>query len=255
MWRFYFLRNQNNNTGYFEKVREADIVVSMRRYGEGTNANGAYHTQRNNKVDPQGTCNVTSYVMASKRAGAMFEVPVGMQAEDYFAGYLKRKEAIRVMREAAPWAFYGNGSVKIKPYEVHTMLRWGYNKIANGVGVAEFGIDRTLQELIWMVQVGAGVVVSGDFPNYRGNRLAHIVSIGDVVYSGDCPESPNQIELDRFEAFIIDDPWGDYRVGYNPDVTGYEKGNNVIMRKADVVEYLKNSGENEGYWAHVIVRN
>ena len=49
-----------------------------------------YRTQRNNRIGPTQTCQVTSMIMALEASGIAFEYPKDEQPEDYLARLLKK---------------------------------------------------------------------------------------------------------------------------------------------------------------------
>ncbi len=213
-----------------------------------------YYTQRDNKIDPHGTCNVTSYAMAARRAGCLWSYADGAQPEDVLAKFLLSKDAQKHMRKVAPWAFGKRGRMVYKPYEVHAMLAWGYNELTSGHASAEFGTQWSLTELVYLQAQGAGVVVSGNFPHYRLKTIGHIVCLAGVEYTGSIPESPADVDFEKIEALIIDDPYGDYKSGYDPRTPKYREGAGVRMSREDFVRILKNKTKETGYWAHVIMK-
>lgn len=191
-----------------------------------------YFSQRNNKIKPASSCNVTSIINALSAAGWPVEdmVPEGVQPEDALMRYIMTDAGCdKKWRSLDPEG-------KIPPNEWHAVLAYGANRWLSGLGYSgspvQFRENVSADEIKSVIQNGGAAVVSGAFPSVDG-VLNHVVAI--VGYSGD--------------DFIIDDSWGDYRDKY---VT--VKGNDIPLKRADFVRLLKPAGSARK-WAHLVAVN
>ena len=191
-----------------------------------------YFSQRNNKIKPASSCNVTSIINALSAAGwpVLAMVPEGVQPEDSLMHFIMTDASCdRKWRSLDPEG-------KIPPNEWHAVLAYGANKWLAKLGYTDspvqFRENVSADEVKSVIQKGGAAVVSGAFPSVDG-VLNHVVAV--VGYSGD--------------DFIIDDPWGDFRDKY---VT--VKGNDIPMKRSEFMNLLKPLG-NMKKWAHLVKRN
>ena len=208
-----------------------------------------YHTQRNNVMVPHKSCNTTSSVMALKQANITFTVPETWQEEDYLSSLLQTEEAYLVMKELAPWAFDANDIPIYPPQQVHAMLEWGINKMV-GRTVDVFQTNVSIREMILQIVKGSGIVLSGQFDLPDGREIGHIVSLAGVVTSQrDLKNIQSHIDVytDTIEAFIIDDPYGNWHTSYTD-----HRGNNVEMSFDTFNQVFRRPGDTENKFAHVI---
>ena len=214
-------------------------------WGDGINKDEDYHTQRNNKIDPHGTCNTTAIIMAMRKAGVFFNVPKGVQREDHMTQFLQSNEANRIRKLHYPCI-----SNEYQNYEIHGMLEWACNLLVDGRGVAKFSTGWSLGDIVCALQRGAGVVLPGDFPHYKYGTIGHLVSIANVSYDNGTLESARDFDLTYLLGFLIDDPYGDFRDGYNPECEGFDKGNDVVL---DIFDFQNiKRGKAGECWAHII---
>ena len=158
-----------------------------------------YHTQRNNKVIPLGSCGTTSMVMALKQAGIDLESPKkNQQPEDYLTELLSGEKAVEQMRHLASWAFDRNGEAVYPPNEVHVMLEWVVNEITQ-VGVDRFSTSFSIEEICEHLLNHGGVVLSGFFPVDTGD-LNHMVNLAGFIYDN---EAKIPIDVEKIKSFII----------------------------------------------------
>lgn len=191
-----------------------------------------YFSQRNNKIKPASSCNVTSIINALSAAGwpVLEMVPEGVQPEDALMRFIMTDAACdRKWRSLDPQG-------KQPPNEWHAVLAYGTNRWLAGLGYAgspvQFRVNVSADEIKSVIQNGGAAVVSGAFPSVDG-VLNHVVAV--VGYSGD--------------DFIIDDPWGDFRDKY---VT--VKGNDIPMKRSEFMNLLKPVGASKK-WAHLVSVN
>lgn len=188
-----------------------------------------YYTQRNNKIKPGSSCNVTSMVAALSAAGWPVEKMAsgGRQPEDELMRFILTDAACdRKWRMLDPQG-------RIPPNEWHAVLAYGTNRWLLGLGypsgIVEWRENATLEEIRQQVDKGGSVVVSGQFP-YQSGKLDHVVAVVGHDAAG----------------FIIDDPWGDWHDGY---IT--TKGNDISLTQSEALQMLKPLGSGKK-WAHLV---
>lgn len=193
-----------------------------------------YYTQRNNKIKPGSSCNVTSMVAALSAAGWPVEKMAsgGRQPEDELMRFILTDASCdRKWRMLDPQG-------KIPPNEWHAVLAYGTNRWLLGLGYPGFGSKpgivswregATLHEIQEQVNKGGAAVVSGRFP-HQGSQIDHVVAV--VGTDGD--------------GLIIDDPWGDWHDGYTTT-----KGDDIALRHSEAVQMLKPLGGVKK-WAHLV---
>ncbi|OHD25601.1 MAG: hypothetical protein A2Y38_00280 [Spirochaetes bacterium GWB1_59_5] len=203
-----------------------------------------YHTQRNNAIDPGQSCNVTSMIMALAATGIPFKSPEGIQPEDHLSALLATPEAFTRRDQKYPWAKVSN----VHPREVHELLSWAVNELLVGKPCTVFTTRASIQELLFRIaRHQAASVVSGRF-----TKAGHIVALVGFECSGpDLSEaaSPAAVDLAAVSRIIIDDPWGDVRVGYR-DVDG----DDVSLSVVEFDHYTRDYYSAGRKWAHLFTR-
>ena len=188
-----------------------------------------YYTQRNNKIKPGTSCNVTSMVAALSAAGWPVEKMAsgGRQPEDELMRFVMTDAACdRKWRMLDPQG-------KIPPNEWHAVLAYGTNRWLFGLGypsnIVSWKEGATLAEIQEQINRGGAVVASGRFP-CQGTELDHMVAI---------------VGIDEADL-IIDDPWGDWRDGY-----ATVKGDDIPLSHSQAAQMLKPLGSVKK-WAHLV---
>lgn len=188
-----------------------------------------YYTQRNNKIKPGSSCNVTSMVAALSAAGWPVEKMAsgGRQPEDELMRFIMTDASCdRKWRMLDPQG-------RIPPNEWHAVLAYGTNRWLLGLGypsgIVEWRENATLEEIRQQVDKSGSVVVSGQFP-YQGGKLDHVVAVVGYDEAG----------------FIIDDPWGDWHDEY---IT--TKGDDICLSQSEAIQMLKPLGSVKK-WAHLV---
>ena len=191
-----------------------------------------YFSQRNNKIKPSSSCNVTSIINALSSAGWPVQqmVPAGIQPEDSLMHFVMTDNSCHQMwRRLDPSGNY-------PPNEWHPVLAHGTNRWLAKNGYAgnpvTFFDSVEMHEIKSAIEAGGAAVMSGVFPSVDG-VLNHVVAV--VGYSGN--------------DFIIDDPWGDYRDKY---VT--IQGNDIPLSQDAFYSLLKPAGAKKK-WAHLVKQN
>jgi hypothetical protein len=198
-----------------------------------------YHTQINNKLIPFASCNTTAAVMALKAAGIMFDYPVGMQPEDYFTQLMLGDEAKKLMRELYPMA-ESRGMI---PQNFSGCLVWGINKIV-GRKVDRFTMQGSLQQMIWEINQGHPIIMSGRFT--KSGHFVCLVGFRTLQHKSDF-KAQESVDINAVDYVIVDDPYGNWYTDYKN-----HKGNNI---KFDLQKYhdLTNAPNIDRHkWLHII---
>ena len=194
-----------------------------------------YLTQRNNKISPMSTCNVTAAIMALEAS----DIPFGdsmkwAQEEDALADLLLSDESYEIMKRKYPWAIRDG----YMPYEVHGMLEWGINEFV-GQKVDTFSTNVSIMDILLNIKDNrCAPLVSGKF-----TKFGHIVAV--VGYIENAPFKT----LHDIEYIIIDDPYGDYWTDYE-----IRNGDNVQMTVQQFNRIVKSSDNLGAKWAHILNR-
>ena len=184
--------------------------------------NKTYYTQRNNKLRPNGACNVTAMIAALLAAGWAVEKLATKeydQPEDALMHFiLSDKDVDRFWRRIDPSGHY-------PPNEWHQVLAYGTNLYLKKCGLLASGADaviwnetRKLCDIIKALDDGGAAVLSGVFEAEGGKSIGHVVAC--VGYKKD--DDGNVTHL------ILDDSWGDYHTKYSD-----HNGNDVEMSVED----------------------
>lgn len=173
-----------------------------------------YYTQRNNRIEPDKTCNVTSAVGALVAAGWELPYKEGVQPEDDLWMFINHDPDCLAL-----WNKYDPGH-NLEPNMWFVVLTLGINKWL-GREVATFDLNTSPITFLNGVLDGGSFIVATTF-----TRDGHIVPVVGVEYevlntSADCTGK-------QIVNFIFDDPFGDPRTGYT-DI----RGNDIIMSFMD----------------------
>lgn len=184
--------------------------------------NKPYYTQRNNKLKPNGACNVTSMVAALSAAGwdvdklATKEYP---QPEDAFMHFILADKVVdSYWRKIDPAGRYA-------PNEWHPVLAYGTNRYMRQCGLlgieetaVEWREDRKLEVVQETLKNGGSAVLSGIFTAEGKKTIGHVVAC--VGFKTD--------DAGKITHFILDDSWGNYHTEYSD-----HNGNDVEMPLED----------------------
>ncbi len=199
--------------------------------------NNPYHTQRNNKIAPASTCNVTAMIMALRSSGVEFVVPVDTQPEDHLAELLN-SETVKT-KQLKEFPTLGTRPAR----EIHDLLSWGTNYLLCHRVVSRFTLKADLRLLLWRIAaLRSGAVVAGRFTTY-----GHMVALVGFEYEGEIPETWLETNLDLVKSVIIDDPWGNIHSDYRD-----HNGNNVELTLAAFNHYTREYDHVGKKWAHII---
>lgn len=158
-----------------------------------------YLSQRDNLLNPSGTCNVTSIAMVADYFGV--KPSLATQLEDEFSEILKTKEAMDYFSTHFSWAVG-----RYQPRHVHGMLEWLLEKKYGMKDTVNY-INLTQLRLV----LDAPVVIAGKFTS-----AGHIIVVKGVTSEG---------------HLICNDPWGNWERGYRD-----QNGESVIYSKERVAD-------------------
>lgn len=208
-----------------------------------------YFTQRNNRIDPNGTCGPTSLIMALLYSG--YELPDcgGRQPEDVLTEFIRtNREVMEYYKKMYPIEFGKNVPAnELAPVRAFGTNRW-MNKEVN-----RFAWTARIQEIVFSIKEKKACVVSGQWPYRAGGvekTIGHIVCVcGFQTAQEDIGNIKDALQVDSTSiiSLIIDDPYGDYRTGYVD-----ARGNDVIVPYKDFLKIVKEPGQNRK-WVHFIV--
>ena len=202
--------------------------------------NKPYYTQRNNKLKPNGSCNVTSMIAALSAAGwdvdklATKEYP---QPEDALMHFiLADKRVDSYWRKIDVTGNY-------PPNEWHPVLAYGTNLYLRECGLIEFGESavqwgerRTFAEIQKTLEAGGAAVLSGVFTAEGKKTIGHVVAC--VGYKAD--------DKGNITHFILDDSWGDYHTEY-----AEHNGNDIEMSVEDFRAMIRSCNQ-DCKMAHIV---
>ena len=202
-----------------------------------------YHTQRNNRIDPAQTCQVTSMVMALEASGIPFDYPESEQPEDYLAMLLNEQDAYEKLRREYP-TLAGR-----PPREVHAILSWAVNEKLVKRRVTMFSTRVSMQEILYRIaRHQCASVMPGQFTSY-----GHLVTVVGFESKQDRIEdlgSPGQVDLDKVQSIIVDDPWGNGKSGYRDS-----NGDDVMYTLQEFAHLTRVFDSLDIKWAHLFSRD
>lgn len=190
-----------------------------------------YYTQRNNRLKPNGACNVTAMIAALSAAGWAVEKIVSekfSQPEDVLMDFILNDERTNeCWRRLDPLGHY-------PPNEWHQVLALGTNLLLRKMGIArkdetvvDWGECRTKEQIVQTIIRGGSCVLSGIFSVEGKKTIGHVVAC--VGFKTD--------DKGILSHFIIDDSWGDYRTEYAD-----HNGKNIEMPVSDFVSKIRHCG-------------
>ncbi len=180
-------------------------------------APGEYYSQRNNRILPYSACNVTAAVGALVAAGRIVPHKKGEQAEDALMEFINTDSWC-----LKKWHDLDTAG-KIPPQEYHAVLALGINRWIGDDHVDDLIEGLMPFDILDHLKAGGTCIVSGVFPTTKG----HFVAVVGAVYD----------DKERLEAFIIDDPWGNYLTRYAD-----QRGDGVEMPFADWARIIRPEG-------------
>ena len=226
------------------------IIVADRKCTWNFSEGIAYHTQRNNVRIPFRACNTTAKIMGLKQAGHELPASDG-QPEDELTRIATSDQAKAAAASLTPWFIdSATGEPIVPTNQIHAVLSWATN-LYMGKTVSTFSTERTVQEILVQLFSGGGVVLSGRFPISQDEHIGHVVSLAGVIFERPVMRmevlNPALVhQLPDVTHWIIDDPYGDYRVWYTN-----HNGNDVKMTASSFDSIIRDS-HRALKWAHFI---
>lgn len=215
-----------------------------------------YYSQRNNKIRPLSSCNVTSMIAALDYAGYTHPVnPTFEQPEDSLMDFLLTSPEINMEYqklfpdEYRKYIASGkNPKTSYPPSELHALLSLGTNLwMGKGKGeITRFRWDLTLRDIIYEFINHRPVVTSGVF-----SGLHHVICLAGVQTSQTNiakSEKPSDIEIDKVIGIVIEDPYGDFHTNYK-----VQSGKDVVMTVAEFNTLVNVQGQPQK-WGHTFIK-
>lgn len=167
--------------GTFQKARP----VPLAKRGTLSLSKVPYFSQRDNKFQPSGTCNVTSLAMVMTYRG--WKPSTNQQPEDFLFEKLNTPEARSYFEKNFAWAKKQGYNAR----NVHGMLTW----LAKSQGLsASLSLER-FDTIKSSLRTDVPLITTGLFTG-----SGHIVVLCGLTNRGD---------------YIVNDPWGDWTTGYS----------------------------------------
>ncbi len=190
-----------------------------------------YYTQRNNRLKPNGACNVTAMIAALLAAGYAVDAlatEAYSQPEDALMHFILADARVdSFWRRTDPIGRYA-------PNEWHPVLAYGTNLYLRERGVigkndaaVDWGESRTLSQIVQTIQDGGAAVLSGVFMAGGKGTIGHVVAAVGYKAGDD----------GKVSHLIIDDSWGDYRTEY-----ASHNGNDIEMPLEDFTAKIRLCG-------------
>lgn len=187
------------------------------------------YSQRNNELNPHGSCNVTSMVMALCYMGYTFPEGRYKQPEDNLYDFMLTNEQAKQVYESF---CKGNQWARdIPPMQIHEVLSSCTNMWL-GKQVTKFAWGCPIVDIINEIKNGRPVVLSGSFQRVGKPPLGHI-----VVMTG-YDEVTKEV--------YYDDPYGP-TYNWNPNLSG--KNSKVSWEL--FIRDIKDVGNAQRKWAHL----
>ena len=210
------------------------------KFQRNNSENKPYYTQRNNRLRPNGACNVTSMIAALSAAGWNVDrlAAAGFpQPEDALMHFILADKTVdSYWHKLDPAGRYA-------PNEWHPVLAYGTNRYMRQCGIlgekenaVEWGERRTLSDIVKTLKDGGAAVLSGVFVAEGKMTIGHVVSC--VGFQED--------EEGNVTALILDDSWGDYHTEY-----ANHNGNDVVMSIEDFKAKIRSCGQ-DVKMAHIV---
>lgn len=193
------------------------------------------YSQRNNEINPHGSCNTTSMVMALCYLGWKFPGGRFSQPEDNLTDFITNNPRVIEERNrfiaANPWA------KGIPSVQIHDLLVRGTN-IWLEKNVVSFSTNRRIIDILQQFKDGKPVVLSGTFPGFpkvMPQPFGHIVTAVGAIWED---ESKNPTHI------IIDDPYGNTLNNWQGT------GNDVEIPWHLFISWFREPGDVNTKWGH-----
>lgn len=180
-------------------------------------------TQLNNADEPLSTCNVTSAINAAQCCG--FDVEKLRRspdtnkrpADDLYEFINADSECLAMRDKIAP---------SVPPNQLMAVLAFGLGKWLMSPNSVEWHYGLPLTLIMNHVINGGCGILHGHYPT-QTHDIDHMNALVGIDYNDQ-----------TLNAFIIDDPYGDYRKLYTNHM-----GNDIVMPLSDILKYIKDIGD------------
>jgi len=199
-----------------------------------------YRKQRDNKKDPNSTCQITAMMMGLKIKGYKPNESFDQMFDDIYSIIEEDKEIDNMYKTR-----YKKYMKTYTKRELHKLLSLGVNKYM-GQDVTEFTSSCPLENIVYDLVNDTPSVLSGYF--YKYNHVVTLVGVvvknlDNILYT----DKIKNIKLNNIDSYIIDDPYGIYKMKYNN-----HNGDDVIMPAADMKKIVK-SFHSQSKWRHSFI--
>jgi hypothetical protein len=254
-----------------EDVVDPKIPYSIRRYNLSLGLTN--YSQKNNEyfwrkkdliVNNTNVCNATSICMAASYAGWRFpKEPFSQykQEEDRLTAFcLEDPRVSEFYKSILPtfWQEWQEGEQDaLPPNQVHRVLEYATNLWFGSTAVI-FSEKVSMEDIAnQIVNEKLPVVVSGKFPKTSEgkeniNHIVAIVGIQIATYRNRLKVIEDTIDMDDYaiHSFIIDDPWGNFKEGYEKKLSG----NDIELSWEFAKYHLKDVNNPNKKWAYLFKR-
>jgi hypothetical protein len=231
------------------------------------------YSQKNNEyiwkkkaiiVNNVNTCNTTSICMGASYAAWHFpKEPYGKykQEEDRLTALaLEDPRVSEFYKKTMPvfWKAWQDGDKDaLPPNQVHRVLEFATNTWFE-TKVVTFSESLDLNTIFTeIIEKNLPVVMSGNFPKESGSNstIGHIVVLVGLIYDEKRVMRNNKFSIisaldTQPDALIFDDPWGNFIVGYEKNISG----NDVICPYELAIKYLKPCNDTTRKWGYTFVK-
>jgi len=197
------------------------------------------YSQRNNEINPHGSCNTTSMVMALCYLGYKFPEGKFSQPEDNLTDFITNDP--RCIEQRNRFVAQNSWAKGIPSVQIHDLLASGTN-LWMGKEVVTFSWARKIFDILKEFEEGRPVVLSGSFPGYPTKMpqpYGHIVTGVGAIWDTDNGSSatiPTHI--------IVDDPYGNTLNNWKGSGKTIEIPWNLF------IEWFREPGSTVSKWGH-----
>ena len=193
------------------------------------------YSQRNNEINPHGSCNTTSIVMALCYLGWKFPEGRYRQPEDNLTDFITNNPG--VIQERNKFIAANSWAKGIPSVQIHDLLAFGTNLWLENQ-VVNFNWARRISDILQQFKNGKPVVLSGTFPGHPSvmpQPYGHIVTGIGAIWND---ENANPTHI------IIDDPYGNTLDNWKGS------GNDIEIPWNLFIAWFRDPGNTNTKWGH-----
>ena len=211
-----------------------------------------YYSQRNNRIRPLETCATTAMVDALVASGVLLPDTAGEQPEDALTHFLEHDPRVVDFYRNNDQAWIRELQAAGRPpNEIHPVLAYGTNLWLGRPDLVRFTWSATLTGIANALLHKHAVVVSGEWPCAMRDgsikEIGHVVAVVGFETAQDNLGDGSHLDGELISAFIIDDPYGDYRTLYRE-----HRGDDVVCSLSDFRAFTKTRHQSGSKLAHFI---